>query len=230
MRRSKRVRAPSAKKYVSKKKSKTAMVKAFSSKNSTQGGIQNVMPVKMLYSDWYNLNPGVGGIGTSQVFRLSSIHDPDFTGVGHQPLGHDQLADLYERYQVYKVDFEIEASGLDINSLQRIGYRLSDSSSVTTDSRALYENGNGEFAVISPYGNNGRSFRGSVWVNEVHGVSYKQYMSNDDYGANFGSNPVEEAYLHVMADGLGVDTDGIRFAIRLTYHCKLMGSKLVSIS
>lgn len=42
-------------------------------------------------------------------FRLNSVFDPNVTGVGHQPRGHDQWATLYRRYLVhgckYKIDF-----------------------------------------------------------------------------------------------------------------------------
>ncbi len=37
---------------------------------------------------------------TSTVFRANSIFDPDYSGVGHQPMGHDQWAAIYERYTV----------------------------------------------------------------------------------------------------------------------------------
>jgi len=212
------------------KKAKT-LVKTFTSKSSAIRGPNNVMSVKLLYADTFNLNPGAVGAAQTQTFRLSSIHDPDFTNVGHQPLGHDQLADLYERYQVFKVDFEIEFMNISTASeAQGVGYRVSDSNSTSTDSRVILENGGGEFALIGQAGAAKKSFRGSVWVNDAHGITYRQYMANDDYGAKFGSNPVEEAYLHIYADGTGGDTQGVKMRVRLTYHTKLMGSTLTALS
>lgn len=35
------------------------------------------------------------------VFRLNSVYDPDYTGVGGQPMGFDQLAGLYNKFTVY---------------------------------------------------------------------------------------------------------------------------------
>lgn len=215
----------------SNKKPKVSMVKTFTSKNSVIRGPNNVMSVKLLYADTYFLNPGAVGAAVDQTFRLSSIHDPDFTNVGHQPLGHDELSNLYERYQVYKVDFEIEFMNQATTSeVQGVGYRISDSSATSTDSRVILENGGGEFSLIGQGGASRKSFRGSIWVNDAHGITYKQYMANDDYGASFGSNPVEEAYLHVFADGTGGDTAGCKLRVRLTYHTKLMGSRLTALS
>jgi len=211
------------------KKSKKAMVATFSSKNSTQGGVPTTLPIKLLYADTYTLNPGAAGIASVQIMNLSSIHDPDFTGVGHQPLGHDQLEPLYERYQVWKVDFEIEFGNTDLPGCG-VGYRISDSSSSSTDPRLQLENGNGEWGLIGYSGSGHKTFRGTVWLNNVHGIGYKQYMSNDDYGAPFGSNPTEGGYLHIWCDGLGGDVNGCKTRVRLTYHVKLMGSQLTALS
>jgi len=228
MKRTRRVVAPTTVRKYNVKRSKKNMVSTFTSKNSTAGGISNVLPVKMLYADTYLINPGALGVVDTQIFRLSSIHDPDLTGVGHQPLGHDQLEPLFERYQVWKVDFEIEALSLD-NQPQGIAYSVSDSSTTNPDPRLMLENGNGEFAILGN-DHDHKAFRGSVLLNEIHGISYKQYMANDDYGAAFGSNPAEIAYLLVYTDGCGTDTSGIRLRVRLTYHVKLMGSKVTALS
>ena len=228
MKRTRRVGAPTTVRKYNAKKSKKNMVSTFTSKNSTAGGITNILPVKMLYADTFLLNPGALGNVATQIFRLSSIHDPDFTGVGHQPLGHDQLEPLFERYQVWKVDFEIEGLSLD-NQPQGFAYRISDDSTTSTDPRVVLENGNGEFTLIGSDQDH-KSYRGSIMLNTVHGIGYKQYMANDDYGAAFGANPLESAYLHINVDGCGTDTNGLRLRVRLTYHVKLMGSKLTALS
>ncbi len=46
---------------------------------------------------------GAAGWGHFQTWSLNSIFDPDVSGVGHQPLGHDQWANLYHDYYVNKV-------------------------------------------------------------------------------------------------------------------------------
>lgn len=61
------------------------------------------------YCQATSLVAGVAGVtGTLQQFRLNSIFDPDFTGVGHQPYGHDELEPFWAKYKVYRVDIKIE--------------------------------------------------------------------------------------------------------------------------
>lgn len=40
--------------------------------------------------------------GSTNLYRLNSLYDPDQTGVGHQPILRDQMTLLYNRYRVTK--------------------------------------------------------------------------------------------------------------------------------
>lgn len=56
--------------------------------------------VKLRYVDTgVNLDPGVGNIA-QVVYRANSVYDPYQTGVGHQPMGFDQWAAIYNKYTV----------------------------------------------------------------------------------------------------------------------------------
>lgn len=218
------------KKYT--KKQNTQMVKNVSSKAMGRRLLGKAMPALLHYSDYGVVNPGVAGIASSITFNFSSVYDPNVSGVGHQPLGHDQLALLFERYQVWKVDFHVEFSVPSDTASCRVGYRISDSSTAVSSETELIENGNSEWALLTPF-DGSRShvkFTGTVNIPEVHGLSYKQYMANDDYGASFGSNPAEAAYFFVWADGLGVDTASINVAYHFVYHTKVMGAVLTNQS
>lgn len=231
MKRKLRVLAPKvAKKYVSKKAK--PIIKTMRSKSQTQRGpTAAVMPCKLLYSDTYTINPGALGATATQSFRCQSLHDPDLTGVGHQAMGYDQLYGFYERYQVWKLDFEIEFVSNDGSNIQGVGYRFSGVQTTDTNPIVNLENGLGEFSLLDVKGGSSRkSFKGTVTLCDIHGVSYKEYMSNDEYGAEFGSNPAKSSYLHVWADGNGTDTAGVIARVRLTYHTKLTGSKVQALS
>ncbi|PWN73053.1 hypothetical protein CV717_29100, partial [Bacillus cereus] len=39
---------------------------------------------------------------TFYYFSCNGIHDPNITGTGHQPYGHDTVASLYNHYRVDK--------------------------------------------------------------------------------------------------------------------------------
>lgn len=234
MLRSKRVyKKRSASRSVSRTKKRPAqMVRSVSTKSMAGRLLGRAMPAKLHYSDYGTVNPGVGGIASSITFNLSSIYDPNVSGAGHQPLGHDQLALLFERYQVWKVDFHIEFSVPSDTSSCRVGYRVSDASTAVSSETELIENGNAEWALLTPAGGSKDhvKFVGSVDIPEVHGLSYKQYMANDDYGAVFGSNPTESAYFFIWADGLGVDTNTMNVAYHFVYHTKVMGAALTNQS
>lgn len=62
-------------------------------------GFPQQIKVRMKYVDEFVLSSTAGSTAT-QTFRMNSIFDPDYTGVGHQPYGHDQWTPLYNKYTV----------------------------------------------------------------------------------------------------------------------------------
>lgn len=71
-----------------------------------------------------------GLTGSEYKFRLNSLNDPNETGVGHQPLGYDQLAEIYKRYCVWKVDINVKITATShANSF--VAMRYSSSNNVT---------------------------------------------------------------------------------------------------
>jgi hypothetical protein len=193
-------------------------------------GNEKIVP--MAYSTRVSLNSGVLGSASNFVFDLSSIHDPDYSGVGHQPTGHDQLAIFFERYQVISVDYQIVFFNRSTSNPARIGIRAMDVPDTDTNPDVLIENGNVQWTLLSlaTGGQAVHTFTGTIAVNEVHGISKSQYLANDDYGAQFGSNPNERAFLHIFTDGLGNDTDPVDVAVKLVYRSRLMGSKNIAQS
>lgn len=61
--------------------------------------LKNKTTAKLRYVDDISLGVDIAGI-TNHVFRANSCFDPDFTGVGHQPLMFDEYALLYDQYRV----------------------------------------------------------------------------------------------------------------------------------
>lgn len=55
---------------------------------------------KMRYVEQFSLNPDNTGTPSYQVFKCDSLYDPNTTGVGHQPMGFDNLMGMYKKYQV----------------------------------------------------------------------------------------------------------------------------------
>ncbi len=67
----------------------------------TQNVLPNLFRRKLTYAETYAFTTGAAGVvGSTQLMSLGSIFDPNITGVGHQPYGHDQLAEWYSRYLV----------------------------------------------------------------------------------------------------------------------------------
>jgi len=61
---------------------------------------------KLRYCDTVPITSTVGSIG-KYTFRINSLFDPDFTGVGHQPLYRDTFAAIYALYTVVSADIKL---------------------------------------------------------------------------------------------------------------------------
>ena len=66
------------------------------------GGIPASKVCRLRYCDLVKLNPSAleSGIATQHVFRANSVFDPDSSGIGHQPMGFDEMAANYNHYVV----------------------------------------------------------------------------------------------------------------------------------
>jgi len=148
------------------------------------------------YSQQVQLDPTTGV--AVQQFRMNSLHDPDYTGTGHQPMGYDQLCPaLYQQWWVTASKITIDAVFLtDAASIASVGinrcefafFATANDTTVPTTVDQMLENHNCKFHHLSGYQNRGR-MEIALYHPPYFGVSEKQYIADDNYGGAAGSNP-----------------------------------------
>lgn len=173
------------------------------------------MMTKMNYVDVKQIN--VAAPSGQHLYRLCSIFDPDLTGVGHQPIGHDQWATFYGRYRVLGCAYEIKAvSNGDGNAFQfYVG--ISETSSPGT---AITEHPSTQIEVLP---------RGQQEVKTISGYCDTVKFEGDpgsrfdkDYSAPFGNNPARELFLVIGGNNILAASDvNIQFSIKLTYYVRM---------
>lgn len=67
---------------------------------SVPRSVRYAFPEEMVTTLRYvdNITLSVSLTPSGNIFRMNSLYDPDFTGVGHQPLYFDQLTPIYSRF------------------------------------------------------------------------------------------------------------------------------------
>lgn len=68
-------------------------------------GFPRVQMVRMTYFEQIRIDPA--GSPAHYVFRANSVFDPNYTGIGHQPMYHDQYAEVYLHYKVVSSKIDI---------------------------------------------------------------------------------------------------------------------------
>ncbi len=184
--------------------------------------------VQMRYCDRIALtssNTAAHQSGSQYEFRLNSIYDPNLTSTGHQPYMHDQLAALYGRYRVDKVDVQIDvipspstshcvtamiqgpSGGLNIGGT---GLDLLIENTRTKNAYALAT------AVEPP------TMRFSVDIAEYLGIGHEAYQADLSlWGAAMGANPTRTCYLNLCTSTFAGTSETIQAVVTLVYHVKL---------
>ena len=135
------------------------------------------------YATQINLVPTVAGVAAVHQFRANGIYDPDLTGVGHQPYGHDQYEQIYNNYRVIKSTITITPTA-SFNGT--FGCLLSDDTSIPSGYDAVKETKGSTFANIV---NNGGTVP-TVVQTYKRGQAFSPHTSAD--GAAFGSSPADQ--------------------------------------
>ncbi len=214
------------KKNYSKKKGRKRVTKA-SPKEVT--GIPDKQFVKLRYTSFFNVNPATPTGG--HVFRGNSINDPDFTGIGAQPLGHDEWAAFYGKYKVHSSKIQVQF--LNANTTSGAGNVLLNivpSNSINTIGSRTYAELND-----TPYSKTKMIAPVSAGMN---GVYMSNYMStkkmtgdttlDDVYEAPFNNNPNRTWYWIVQTDSFnGTSGHDLDLKVTITYYVEIFDRKML---
>ncbi len=161
------------------------------------------------YSANIILDPNMG-IPAHHLFRCNSIFDPDYSSIGYQPYGYDTYDLIYNKYCVKSSKLTMTPIG---SGQGVFGCTLTDDTTITADYDNIRNIKTTKLACMSS---------NAAYKSVTNSYNQKQVYakgSNFDSSASFGSNPGEQQFFHVWAEGNSSTTDpsDMRFLITITY-------------
>ncbi len=175
---------------------------------------------RLTYCDVFTVTTSVGpGLGNA-IFNLNGLFDPDSTGVGHQPLGYDQLSALYGKYRVINTGWEISVlpTGVTPSSSLHLVVVPTNTATAFTVFTTAAEQTYSQVKIFNTY--NPCVIRGGIDLAQLNGKTHQSYMADDTTAANTTANPAEVLALHCMVlepAGTGIT---IRYQVKLNFDCE----------
>lgn len=168
----------------------------------TKSPTPTTMTTKMRYSTRIQLSPTV--LAAVHVFRANDLYDPDFTGVGHQPRGFDQLMQLYDHFRVLYSKINVKFANGDGNLSQHVGIALRDDSPAEANDIDYIEQGTVRSRVL---GRSDSTPTGMLSLSCTPSKFLGQPATNSNMRGTVTTTPVELAFYHVFAQGLATASD-----------------------
>lgn len=168
----------------------------------------NPIPQRMIAKHKYAESVGVVAVNNLATFQynLNSIYDPNKSGVGHQPYGRDQYAALYNRYRVIACSWRVTC--IPSNSARVIQVATLPSNVTPTPIANVWdvrEQPRAKYICQQP-GAPQQYVVGKSYLPSLMGRTKAQYMADDNYQAQVGSDPSELALLNLYAGAI-TDSD-----------------------
>lgn len=149
------------------------------------------------YFDYNTVTAGAGVVG-SYVFSCNGLYDPNITGVGHQPMGFDQMMTFYDHYTVLRAKIIIDF--LYISGSGNLMVTVATRAALTpvTDPTQLIESGMIDYKLLSENLSNEKSrcrLSRTVDIRLFGGID--DPLDNPDYRGTVAANPAEQSYFHI---------------------------------
>lgn len=189
----------------------------------SNSGVPRTLRATMKYVTHIPLTSGVVAL-QEHIFRAFSIYDPDVTGVGHQPLAHDQWAQLYRKYRVLN-------SKISVKCVNELVPTLGANYTATTCVLAVAEQGvpisNSETLAEYPSAKTRYigNYQGASADMSLEAISPRDSGTlgslDNNWAASFGANPTLDLYYHVIADRRGSAQVDVRAQVTIEYDVYL---------
>lgn len=171
------------------------------------------------YQPYVTADPPAGGVLTN-VFRANSIFDPDFSGVGGQPLGTDQYFALYSVCTVKKSKITVTAINTGTSGVI-YGATLSPSSTTLLTAKEYVEQQTTGYAYQQASLHSINQTAKSSFDAKVF-FDVKDPSDEDDLQCSSGLNPVRPAYYHVWVGAYSgaADPTASTMNVLIEYQCE----------
>jgi len=163
------------------------------------------MRVKLRYTDQGTFGTLTTGVGT-QVYRLNSVFDPDFTSTGAQPSGFDQWGGFYNYYRVWacNVTVQVNFNGGTSSSSSCVISTSDTSTALVTVSQALGRSGQPYTSALKLNANgflgpgcNGQVFQRNYSIPKLFGMRNAAFAGDPGFSSLITTNPSGVQYLHI---------------------------------
>lgn len=174
--------------------------------------------VKFKYFEDVSLSPATG-LNTQYFFRANSLYDPNLTGVGHQPLGYDQLSVFYNHYTVVSAKITVTFNPLwgGVNFKNgRVAIQLcADNDNISSPSQMLEQNElvyrniteQKDLVTLS------KTFS----AKKFFGLSKGGLVGENRFTSTMDTSPVEGAYFRLV----NIPIDGSASTPSIVCNCKI---------
>lgn len=188
------------------------------------------------YCETFQLTSGIGGVGgVEQVFRLNSLFDPNFTGVGHQPYMWDQMAQIYSTYNVTAVSIVVDWFSMAGPNNCGVMALQASTGAFSTAGKTLdsLKEKPGTLIAYPRYAGSGHNTcnLGRIELSDLEGCNPERIQNDDRFSAGVSANPDNTPYLRLnAADGTGTGEAGLWCTVTIIYHTRLYDRKTLAQS
>lgn len=163
-------------------------------------------------------------------YAANGMYDPDLTGTGHQPLGYDQMATLYNDYRVHGVTVKVTGYVKTANQAAYLFLGSQGGSGLPLSVAAALENGR----YVHKIGTSDKPIviRKYFPIHQVFGKSKKVFQADAGAAAGIGANPTDLlGYINILAINIDQSTStDVCIRTELTYHCEFNDRKVLATS
>jgi hypothetical protein len=166
--------------------------------------------------------PGIG-LGNYYSYRMNSIYDPDFSGVGSSAVGYGNLSLMYGLFRVKRVRVMVRAF-LTTTGTATVGILPGLNSTYAASIATWQIQPNVQSKMIQ--GNTGGAraiaeFDVTYDMAKIAGITQKQFDTDMDFTHAVTANPVRSLYLTVFAVGSSGAAQTCVYTIRFVYEVEV---------
>jgi len=186
----------------------------------------------MRYHQNVTLDAGIDHLPASVLFAANNITQPPQAGADHQPMGHDELSGIYNRWVVTSSKIIAVFSNTNTASTQMALITLRDNTVKLTDADRLIENKNVSYGIIDPVGSGNPTRKLTKVFNAGKFFAIKDPTDDDGLVTLFTATPGILAFFHLSVYGLGagINPTQVNIDVTITYTVTLTSPKPLATS